>query len=236
MHLSVVIPAYNEAPRIEKTLAAVRDYLARQTYEAEIVVVDDGSTDGTAAVVEAAFPSVRLIAYEPNHGKGHAVCTGMLAALGAYRLYYDADGSTPIGELEKVWSRFAAGADVVIGSRALPESQILVAQTWWRRAMGRGFNFLVRFLLFQDIADTQCGFKAFTAEAAKTVFSRQTVEGFAFDAELLYIARKRGLGIEQVPIRWANSPKSAVGLTTAPIQMIQELFRIRANNRQGRYD
>ena len=236
MHVSVIIPAYNEAGRIRDTLEHVTAYLSRQEYDSEVIVVDDGSSDGTAASAKRSFPDTKTVSYQPNRGKGYAVRTGMLAASGAYRLFYDADGSTPIDELEQVWPHFQDGADIVIGSRALPDSNVEIPQSWARRNMGRMFNILVKSLAFRGIPDTQCGFKIFTAAACETVCSRQTLDGFAFDVELLYIAKKHALRIDQIPVRWVNSPRSAVSLLRAPAHMLHEVLKIRANDRQGRYE
>lgn len=236
MHLSLVIPAYNEANRIGETLRQAGVYLARQEFSSEIVVVDDGSDDATADVAREAWPDVRLLSCRPNRGKGHAVRSGMLAALGAYRVFYDADASTPIEELEKLWPHFRDGADVVIGSRSLAESKVEVHQAWYRERMGRVFNLLLRLFGLTHFPDTQCGFKGFTAEAAETVFARQTVEGFSFDAEILYIAQRHNLRIDQVPVRWINCPRTRVRAVTDSYGMFREMMRIRWNAFRGRYD
>jgi len=235
VHVSLVIPAYNEENRIGHTLATVRDYFAGQDYDGEIIVVDDGSRDGTSAVVRESFPDVRLLSYEPNRGKGHAVRTGMLAAAGAFRVFYDADASTPIGELEKLWPEFDAGADIVIGSRALPDSEVLVHQSWWRENMGRAFNRLLRLCRLTRFPDTQCGFKGFTAAAAERVFPRQTITGFGFDAELLYIAQRRGLRVRQVPVRWADCPHTRLNAATDSLRMFRDVLAIRLRAWRGRY-
>jgi len=235
VRLSLVIPAYNEEKRIGQTLRVVEAYLARQDYEAEVVVVDDGSRDATASVAQAVSPEVHLITYQPNRGKGHAVRTGMLAAAGDYRVFYDADGSTPIDELEKLWPRFEAGADVVIGSRSLPDSDVQVRQHLLRQSMGRTFNVFVKLLLGAPYIDTQCGFKGLTADATDVVFSRQQLNGFCFDAELLYIARKHGLRIGEVPVRWVNSPDSRVRVVGDSLRMFCDLVRVRLNDARGCY-
>lgn len=235
MHLSFVIPAYNEERRIRDTLVRAEAYLREQPYEWEIVLVDDGSGDATVETARAAFPGVRVIAYRPNRGKGHAVRTGMLEARGAFRVFSDADGSTPIEELEKFWPRFETGADVVIGSRTLPDADVQVRQTWRRQTMGRVFNLFVQALAVRGIPDTQCGFKGFTAAAAQAVFPRQTIERFAFDVEILYIARKLGLRIDQVGVRWLNSPDSSVDAVVDSSRMLAELITIRMKDLRGRY-
>ena len=235
MHLSLVIPAYNEAQRIGPTLELVRGYFARQDYASEIIVVDDGSRDGTAAVA-GSFDGVKLVRLDRNRGKGAAVRRGMLKeASCAYRFYYDADASTPIEELETCWPRFAAGADIVIGSRALAASRIERRQAWYREHMGRVFNLFLRGLGLSQFRDTQCGFKGFTARAAEICLSRQTLDGFSFDAELLYIAGMHGLRVDEVPIRWLNSPQSRVNPLTDSARMFFDLLRVRANAAAGRY-
>jgi len=235
VRLSLVIPAYNEKKRIGGSLRRVAAYLGRQSYEFEVIVVDDGSTDGTASIVTASLPTARLISYTPNRGKGHAVKTGMLQAQGAYRMFYDADGSTPIEELEKLWPRFDDGADVVIGSRSLPESDVRVRQHWVREYMGRTFNVFVKLLVLRGFVDTQCGFKGFTAKSAEILFSRQTRNGFSFDAELLYIAKKHGQRIDEIPVRWLNSPASSVKTITDSLRMLRDLLVIRLNDLTGKY-
>jgi dolichyl-phosphate beta-glucosyltransferase len=235
MHLSLVIPAYNEAQRIGLTLELVRGYLARQDYDSEIIVVDDGSRDDTAAVV-AVFDGVKLVRLDRNRGKGAAVRRGMLQeATGAYRFYYDADASTPVEELEACWPRFAAGADIVIGSRALAASRIEIRQAWYREHMGRVYNLFLRGMGLTRFLDTQCGFKGFTAQATGICFSRQTLDKFSFDAELLYIASMRGLRVDEIPVRWLNSPKSRVNPLTDSTRMFLDLLRVRANAAAGRY-
>ncbi|MBN2307362.1 MAG: glycosyltransferase family 2 protein [Candidatus Hydrogenedentes bacterium] len=235
MHLSIVIPAYNEASRIPATLRRVDEYLSRQTYDSEIVVVDDGSTDDTAAAVRDTLPGVHLVSYGRNYGKGHAVKTGMMVAVGAYRVFYDADASTPIEELERLLPCFYDGADIVIGSRSLPESDVQVRQTWYREQMGRMFNRLLRLLALTSFPDTQCGFKGFTAEACRIVFPRQTLDRFSFDAELLFIAELHGLRIDQLPVRWINCPHTRVNALLDSLGMMRDIIRVRRNKALGKY-
>ena len=235
MRLSVVIPAYNEAGRIGGTLESIEAYLSRQPYDSEVIVVDDGSTDETASIVGERFPEVRLISYRPNRGKGHAVLTGMTHAHGDYRVFYDADASTPIEEVEKLWPRFDAGADIVIGSRALTDSNVQVHQAWYRENMGRVFNVLIRMLGLTHFPDTQCGFKGFTAGACAVVFPRQTIERFSFDAELLYIAAKHGLRIEQAGVRWINCPYTRLNPIADSTRMFLDVLTIRWKDLWGKY-
>jgi dolichyl-phosphate beta-glucosyltransferase len=236
VHLSFVIPAYNESRRIGETLAKALAYFKKQDYDWEILVVDDGSTDGTAAFVRRSFPDVRVIEYTQNRGKGHAVRTGMLAAEGDYRVFSDADGSTPVEELEKLWPHFEDGADIVIGSRTVPEADVQVRQAWYRQTMGRIFNVFVQLLAIKGFPDTQCGFKGFTRAAVGDVFPRMAIQGFGFDAEALFIARKHGLRIDQVGVRWLNSPASSVNAVRDSARMLCELVRIRLRDMRHQYD
>lgn len=239
VHLSLVIPAYNEADRIGATLEEVAGYLRGRAYASEIIVVDDGSSDGTADIVrgfQAVDGRVRLVALPRNEGKGAAVRAGMWReARGAYRVFYDADASTPIRELEKLWPLFDAGADIVIGSRALPDSDVQVRQAWYRQSMGRVFNLVLRGLKLSKFRDTQCGFKGFSAAACEVVFPRQQVSRFGFDAELLYIAALHGLRVEEVPVQWLNCPRSRVYPVADSWSMFSDLLRIRVRGAQGKY-
>lgn len=240
MHLSLVIPAYNEAERIGDTLEHVLAYLGNQDYEAEVLVIDDGSNDDTARVVagcqSAARVRLRLVSLGRNRGKGFAVRAGTFdEAQGEYRVFYDADASTPVEELEKLWPRFEAGADIVIGSRSLPDSDVRVRQAWYRETMGRIFNRILRVLRITPFVDTQCGFKGFTARACEVVFPRQTIDGFSFDAELLYIAARHGLRIDEVPVVWRNSPRSRVSPLLDAGRMFLDLLAIRLNDLAGKY-
>jgi dolichyl-phosphate beta-glucosyltransferase len=241
MRLSLIIPAYNEVQRLGGTLEHVVEYFLRCDYTWEVIVVDDGSTDGTAQVVvpfaERYGEKVRCVGYGENRGKGYAVRFGMLqAAVGDYRIFYDADASTPIYEVEKMWPFFEAGADIVIGSRAHPQSQILVHQARYREWMGKVNNAILRLLGITRFRDTQCGFKGFTRRACEVVFSRQTIVHFSFDAELLYIAQKHGLRIEEIPIRWINSPKSKVNPVADAAKMFLDVLTIRWKDLRGMYD
>jgi dolichyl-phosphate beta-glucosyltransferase len=235
VHLSLIIPAYNEAGRIAETLRSVEAYLDSQAYEWEVLVVDDGSSDDTAAIVEANFPRVRLMRITPNHGKGYAVRSGMQESVGEYRVFFDADASTPIEELEKLWPRFENGADVVIGSRALADSEVEVHQAWMREHMGMSFNIVLRTLGLTHFRDTQCGFKAFTAKGCDLIFSRQQIDRFAFDVEILHIASLHKLRIDEVPVRWINSPKSTVNPLMDSAGMLRDAFRIVRNASKGMY-
>ena len=240
--LSVVIPAYNEAQRIEPSLERIRLYLASRDEAIEIVVVDDGSSDGTSAVVEREIPrfsdsglELRLLGDGRNHGKGAAVRVGMLAAKGDIVLFSDADLSAPIDELPKLVDPIRAGeVDIAIGSRALDRSLVGVHQSVAREVAGRVFNLLMRALTGMPFRDTQCGFKAFRAEAAREVFGRVLIERFGFDVEALYVARKFGYSIREVPVIWNNVEGSTVGLLNG-INGYADVLRVRFNDLRGRY-
>jgi dolichyl-phosphate beta-glucosyltransferase len=232
--LSVVIPAYNEARRLPATLDRVHEHLAARGVPHEVLVVDDGSSDGTAEAARAAGGLVRVLRHEPNRGKGYAVRRGMLAATGVLRLMTDADLSTPIEELARLEAEIDRGFDVAIGSRAVAGARIEVRQPAYREAMGRLFNVLVQALLLPGVADTQCGFKLFTAAAAETAFGACRLDGFSFDVEALYVARRSGLRIAEVPIVWRNDPATRVGLGGGSAAFA-DLLRIRLLALLGAY-
>ncbi|MDX2177751.1 MAG: glycosyltransferase family 2 protein [Candidatus Sumerlaeia bacterium] len=227
--LSVVIPAYNEESRLPATIRAVEKYLADRGGAWELIVVDDGSRDGTVAAAEGAFssPGSRVLRNPANMGKGASVKNGMLAARGRLRLFSDADLSTPIEEFEKLAKALEGGAQVAIGSRAMAESRLEKRQPIHRETMGRVFNLIVRAVALGGIKDTQCGFKLFTAEAARAVFPRQRLNGFSFDVETLVLARKLGFRIAEVPVRWIDSPNSRVSPVRDSLRMFADVVRIR---------
>jgi dolichyl-phosphate beta-glucosyltransferase len=233
--LSVVVPAYNEEARLGTTLARIRGYLEARPYAAEIIVVDDGSTDRTSEIAAEALrgrAGDRILRRSENRGKGASVKEGMLAASGELILFTDADLSTPIEEVEKMLPRIEAGADIVIGSRALDDSDIQVRQNRWREMMGKTFNVFVRACAVDGIRDTQCGFKLFKREAARAVFANLGTCGFCFDVEALYISRRLGLRIHQVPVIWRNSPQSRVHIVRSSSRMIWDLLGIRRRHRR----
>lgn len=229
--LSVVVPSYNEEDRLGATLKRMLAYFDAQPYPVEILVVDDGSSDGTARVVEsiaARRPQVRLLAYQPNQGKGHAVRYGMLRASGERILFSDADLATPIEEVEKLIAKLDEGYDIAIGSRDIPGSQLIKRQSVLREFGGRTFNKFVQVMAVPGIHDTQCGFKLFTRSSAQAIFSRSQVNHFAFDVEVLYIAlRLFDMRIAEVPVRWAHQEGSKVRFFRDAYRMIKTLFRIR---------
>jgi len=233
--LSIVIPAYNECERLPPTLDRILRYLGDREGTAEILVCDDGSTDGTSAVAERILAaqdrtSWRVLPAARNEGKGAAVRRGVLAAAGESILFSDADLSTPIEEIRKLEAALSGGADVAIGSRGRPDSEVEVSQPFYREMMGRVFNTIVRTALVHGICDTQCGFKLFRREAARRVFERAKANGLAFDVEILLLARRLGYRIEEVPVRWIDSPDSRVTLVGGPISMLLDLLRIRVRH------
>ena len=236
--LTVVIPAYNEERRIGPTLERIVAYLGTRPWTSEILVVVDGSRDRTVEAigeVRTGRASLRVLDNPTNRGKGHCVRRGMLAARGDLRLFSDADLSTPIEEVERLMAAIAAGHDVAIGSRRLPESRVDLPQPWLRQAMGRSFNWWVRRLAVPGIADTQCGFKLFSADAAERIFPRQRIEQFGFDVEVLWIARRLGLRVAEVPVTWLDDRDSKVRPVADAWRMFVDLLRIRQADRKGLY-
>jgi dolichyl-phosphate beta-glucosyltransferase len=237
--LSIVIPAFNEQRRIVPALKKIRHFLKEEKMEAEILVVNDGSTDDTAAVVREVMPAfgsgVRLEMLEnaANRGKGYSVRRGMLESRGRWALFTDSDLSTPIDEYRKLAAPLQAGkAAVAFGSRALPESQIQKRQSWLRESCGRTFNLLVRMLVGLPFKDTQCGFKLFTREAVEAIFPLQTIDGFGFDVEILYIALKLGFRAVEVPVVWNHSEDTRVNLTSGARAFL-DILRVRYLDHRG---
>jgi dolichyl-phosphate beta-glucosyltransferase len=228
--LSVIIPAYNEESRLPATLDRVLEFLAAGPRSYEIVLVDDGSSDGTLAVMNAAAdgqPNVHVVSLSENRGKGRAVAAGVAASSGALVLFSDADLSTPIEELTKLETALESGADVAIASRALKKSEIVIPQPTTRVLMGKVFNLLVQgLLLVPGVWDTQCGFKLFRGGTGRELFGMLKTDGFAFDVEVLHRARRRGLKIAEVPVRWSHSAPTKVRWRH-PLQMFWDLLRIR---------
>lgn len=236
--LSVVIPVYNEMARIVFTLNQVLQFLRSRPEPGEVVVVDDGSTDQTAQVVEQVCrenPAARLLRNPGNCGKGYAVRNGMLDARGEYLLFTDADLSSPITEVDRLLEPLRSGYDVVFGSRALKPEWVFPRQPWPRQAAGKTFNLFVRGLAGLPFHDTQCGFKAFRREAAQAIFSRQTIPGFGFDVEILFIARKLGYRALETPVHWANDTRTKVRPFRDGSRMFGDLLRIRWNDWRGKY-
>ncbi len=235
--LSIVVPAYNEGRRLPETLPCLVDFVRAQEYSAEVIVVDDGSTDNTANVVEVIArdaPSVRLIRNE-HRGKGYAVKTGALAAEGDYVFLCDADLSMPIEEVARFVPPALEEYDVAIGSREV-EGARRYGEPGLRHLMGRVFNTLVRLLAVRGFQDTQAGFKCFRRQAARQVFPLQTIKGWGFAVEVLFIAQRRGLRIVEVPIHWYYMNRSRVRPVQDTYNMLREVLKVRLNNWRGRYN
>lgn len=233
--LSIIIPAYNEEWRLPPTLLDIVDYFDGRDLNYEIIVVDDGSADRTAEIVkrlEKIRKQVCLIQLKQNRGKGHAVKTGVLNSQGKYVLFADADGSTPIKEIERLEAKFNEDTKIVIGSRALPSDDTFVTRRWDRTLLERVFNLCVNLLILSGIADTQCGFKMFTAECAHFLFERQQAERWSFDIEILFMARKAGLKITEVPINWNDVPGSKVNPFLDSIGMFRDIFAFKVRHAQ----
>lgn len=225
--LSIIFPAFNEATRIGKTLEKSLDYLRKQGYSYELVLVDDGSSDNTIEVAKNICPELIVLVQEKNYGKGAAVRRGMLESKGEIRVFTDSDLSTPIYEIEKMIEKFNNGAEIVIGSRAINRANVKVHQPFYREWMGRIFNALVQIFVFYGVSDTQCGFKGFKADTARKIFSKSKIDGFSFDVEVLFLAKKLGYKIEQISVEWYNDAKSTVSPIKDALNMFIEIFKIR---------
>ncbi len=235
---SIVIPAYNESARIANALDAVTNCIRKRGWSAEVIVVDDGSRDQTAAMVRAFAansPEVRLLQNPGNRGKGYSVRNGILHSFGEVVLFTDADLSAPIEEAEDLFAAIAAGADIAIGSRWLERTRQTIRQPLYRQFFGRCFNGVTRAVMRLPYADTQCGFKAFTRAAAQTVFQLQTIERWGFDPEILFIARKRGYRIAEVPVSWAHDERTRMSYLKDGIRMLEDIAIVRCNALLGRY-
>ena len=234
IYLSLIIPAYNEALRLRPSLEKILAWLQAQDFATELVIVDDGSSDGTAAVAHEVLEgqaTYQILRNEPNRGKALSVKRGLLEGRGRFLLFSDADLSTPIEEANKLLAELEAGADIAIASRQLPGSKLAVHQPWYREIGGRVFGKLNQLILLPGIPDSQCGFKAFKREAAHRVLEHQKLTGWAFDAELLYIARRLGLKIAQLPVTWINDPNSKVKMLTDGMKMVRDLLRAKRLHR-----
>lgn len=237
MYLSVIIPAYNEEKRIEKTLLSVHGYLSQQSYEYEIIVVSDGSKDDTVGVVssfKSQIPNLKIIDNKENHGKGWAVKQGMLEATGDFRLFMDADNSTTIEQVGGFLPYFSQDYDIVIGSRRIEGANIAAKQALIRDFLGGVFRFIVHSLVPLGVRDSQAGFKVFSRKVTEAIFIKQTIFRWAFDVEILAIARRMGFKIKESPIKWINDADSKVkigGMT----KMLFEVLRVRLNLWMGKY-
>jgi glycosyltransferase involved in cell wall biosynthesis len=240
IRLSVVIPAFNEARRLPATLEQVIAYLERQPYTSEVLVVDDGCTDDTARLTHD-WPSpskvrLRVVAHPDgrNHGKGATVRLGMAHAVGQVRLFMDADSSTTIDHVERFWPEFAAGYDVVIGSRDVAGAHVVIHQPWYKELGGKLGNFIIRSLAVPGIFDTQNGFKAVSARCIEDILPRLTIDRWGFDVELLVAARCRGFQVKEVPIVWRNDAASTVP-ASAYFQVLGEVWKVRRQRAAGKY-
>jgi dolichyl-phosphate beta-glucosyltransferase len=236
---SIVIPAYNETNRIRPTLDAILRYVEEQKWDAEILVVDDGSRDDTAEIVRTysrPHPQIQLISNPGNRGKGFSVRNGMRHARGEICLFTDADLSSPLSESEKLFEAIRQGADVAIGSRWLRAELQTERQPLYRQLFGRIFNLLLRLVLGLHFMDTQCGFKAFRRPAAQAIFPLQKIERWGFDPEILFLARRMGLGVAEVPVVWAHSEGTRLHPFRDGLRMFEDVMRIRWNALTGTYN
>jgi dolichyl-phosphate beta-glucosyltransferase len=239
LELSIIVPAFNEERRLSKSLGRIQTYIASRHIRAEVLVVDDGSTDDTAKVVEHAqahFPELQLISNGRNCGKGFSVRHGMLKAKGEIAMFTDADLSAPIEEADKLLAVLREGAfDGAIGSRAINRALIDIHQSVGREFAGQVYNGIVRWIADLPFQDTQCGFKAFRREKTRVIFEQQRTYGFGFDPEILFLAQQRGLRIAEIPVRWAHDPATKVNVFLDGLWMLRDLLVIRWNAVMGRY-
>jgi glycosyltransferase involved in cell wall biosynthesis len=237
--LSIVIPAYNECARIEATLARVLDCVESRHWDAEILLVDDGSSDSTTSIIQqwmTRYPRLHLIKNAGNRGKGYSVRNGLLQAAGDIVMFTDADLSAPMEEAELLFAAIDNGADVAIGSRWLDKQKQTIHQPIYRRFFGRCFNWVTRRVIGLPFKDTQCGFKAFKRDAAQVIFRLQTIERWGFDPEILFIARKLKFRIVEVPVTWGHDERSRISYLKDGMKMLEEMAEIRTNSLRGRYD
>lgn len=234
--LSLVIPAYNEEDIIESTLLEVISYLSKKKYDWEVVVADDGSTDDTAKIVEKfSKKGVKLVSLRKNQGKGAALRRGILKSKGKYVVFSDADLSVPITTLSQVIKSLDSGNEVVIGSRRLKDSKIVVHQPWLRENLGRVFTLLTKIYLGTNVSDFTCGFKGFTRASADGIFSVSKLNRWAYDSEVMFIAKKKKFKIKEIPVTWTNRANTRVRLGMAVVTSLLDLLKIRYYDLAGRY-
>lgn len=238
--LSVIVPTYNEEKILSKSILEMDKFFSEKKYSYEIIVVDDGSKDKTKEIaknLEGIIKNFRLSGYETNKGKGFAVKTGMLEAKGQYRLFADADNSTPIQEIDKLMPFFGEGFDIVVGSRAAGgrEANVKIEQPLYRRMLAKSANLVIRIMAVHGISDTQCGFKCFSAESVENIFSRSKISRWGFDIEALAIAQKKGYKVKEVPVSWYNRAESRVRPIKGAITTLGELIKIKWNLIMGKY-
>lgn len=238
--ISIILPCYNEELRLRPTVESIINYFSHKQDKIELIIVNDGSKDGTLELIKELvqqYPiTVKFLTYEINRGKGYATKLGMLAAEGKLILYNDADGASPVEEIEKLIDAINSGYDIAIGSRALASENTQVKTNVFRKIIGRIFSFFVSLIILGKIKDTQCGFKLFTQESAKFLFTRQTAERFSFDVEILFLAQKNKLKIAEVPINWTNVPGSKVNLIGDSLNMFFDLLQYRLKDLLKTYD
>jgi len=234
--ISIIIPAYNEESRIEKTLAEIENYCKKNLKSYEIIVVDDASTDNTYKIASRhKNKNLRVIKNQINSGKGYSVKRGILESKSNLILFSDADLSTPINELDRFLYYIGNGFDIVIASRNLKESKKVIKQPWYRDVMGKIFPMLVDIFIIKDFKDTQCGFKLFKADVAKKIAKVQTLERFAFDVEMLFIAKKMKCRIKEAPVTWVGRKESKLYPLKDPIRMLGDIIKIKVNDLKGKY-
>ena len=237
LFLSFIVPVFNEENRLETAFPSLVEYLGTNFIKWEVLYVDDGSTDSTYQKLlrlQATYPSLRVLHYEKNRGKGYAVRKGLEAAHGEVLVFSDADFSTPIEETTNLLDCLLSGCDVVIGSRGLANSHVEIHQPWLREAMGKAGNLVVRTLLPLDLMDTQCGFKMFRREAVEAILPGLRIDGFAFDIEMLTIAQLRGMRVAEIPVTWRNVLESKVRFSHS-LQVLRDVFTVRFRMAMGEY-
>jgi len=234
--LSVIVPVFNESGRIHNT-SVISDYLNQQEFSSELTLVDDGSIDNTLDILQnlPPNPNRRIISYRPNRGKGHAIKVGMLAAKGKYRLFTDIDLSTPMEEFNKFLPHLE-GYDLIIGSRRIGGARVLQHQSKVRESLGRGFTFLSNLTLNLTASDFTCGFKCFARSATEKIFPKMTIDRWGFDSEILYIAKKQGLSLKEIPVTWKNDPHTKVRFPRDLVRSFADLMHIRLNDLRKTYD